>query len=822
MSNFIPSQSEKKPAPEVLDVAIKEHAKWLEYDKTHPVDMSSRLLVVPPYDERESLLGYLLRLSEANYHHLNTAIIRPALINDEEMSAHHCDLIATGRFDIPGLARLLGVGTADVFNMTYAVVKQLTMKSRGSVVMDYYEYPFEMIRVRKPRLCVECFKEAKSDPSKTPIHRRIWDIAHYTVCTRHYTLLDDVCPSCNRQLTWVREKLTECRCGFDLCQIKPVKVPIDHAALSARVAISLQNEEDPDDELTDDLEMGYFWELSQYHAPDEFSPSQGYQDYPTDITDEIYERERQHHDYKRKSVGFSYGVMPNEMLHRHLISLYPELFGDRPVSYRKDNYPVTSLTQTADTLGISRTSLDKIMEVFPPTNGVHYDKADLTYLSELYHKLLPTSKACEILGTTGYLLSKLSALNIINPTLGPHINGYGDNLYDVDDVTTLLKRLNSKVTKPTGKETLVPLASYTDMQVRHRWPYADLINKILNNELKIYGFDMSSGLPSIVIDDDDLHALNTQDQVDASMLTVDDVAKLLSLYTNAIYRTIEAGLLKQRREKVNKAILSFISAEDFEQFQNQYVFVNEIAKAHQINPTNLAEKIKDEGLKPVSGPGVDNNLVYIFKRDEVDRLDMETVIQKKGYQTKAGRPKKGTPSKWDDHPPLIDATAIANHLGTTVQRVSALARKGYLKAYQHNGELGNKRFFELSEYEAYLKRFRENPDLASFDEALAMLDEDELQFKSNWVRSGRISFIEDGLKGRYFDREELEALREFKQYAISTRDAAAQLGVNRNVIQNKASLGYLYPISGPGIDEFKNYFYEKDDIRGLFRSQTLH
>ena len=253
-----------------------------------------------------------------------------------------------------------------------------------------------------------------------------------------------------------------------------------------------------------------------------------------------------------------------------------------------------------------------------------------------------------------------------------------------------------------------------------------------------------------------------------------------------------------------------------ERFQANFIFVSEIAKNYQCNPTNLTDKIVDEGVRPVSGPGIDNNLIYIFKREDIAKLDMKFVIQKKGYQTKTGRPKKGTSSKWDDHPLLMDATAIAEQLGTTVQKVSRLARDGYLKPYEHKGVLGNKRLFEVTQFQAYLKAFRENPDLVSLAVTLIEIEENEALFKSNWVKSKRIAFIKDGLDGLYLKRKQLEEIMKFKDYAMSTRDIVEHTGVDRSVVQNKHKLGYLKPISGPGIDEFGNFFYSLENIMEVF------
>lgn len=293
--------------PEIIDKSLREYSKWLEYDKKHPIDINRRLLIVLPFNFRESLLGYLMRLGEANHYDTNGVIASALIENAYNWTDYHAN-IATGRFNIPALASLLGVGTADVYIMTYTVLKETTTKEPGTIVIDSFEYPLELARLNKPRVCVECFKEAKVHPDEYPFHKRIWDLAHYTVCTKHYTLLEDICPKCNKQLSWARKKLTLCQCGYDLCNIKPIKVPLEQTLLSARVSLSLEDGEDPNDEQINALEKGYFTDLLHQISAEVPVPD-GYTEYPSEITDEILEREQQQHAYSRKKTRFCYTEM---------------------------------------------------------------------------------------------------------------------------------------------------------------------------------------------------------------------------------------------------------------------------------------------------------------------------------------------------------------------------------------------------------------------------------------------------------------------------------------------------------------------------------
>lgn len=112
--------------------------------------------------------------------------------------------------------------------------------------------------------------------------------------------------------------------------------------------------------------------------------------------------------------------------------------------------------------------------------------------------------------------------------------------------------------------------------------------------------------------------------------------------------------------------------------------------------------------------------------------------------------------------------------------------------------------------------------MVNLSDALIEIGENEEHFKANWVRSKRIALVEDGLEGLYLKRNQLDEIVKFKDYAMSTRDIVEQMRVERSVVQNKHNLGYLKPISGPGIDGFKNFFYAKKDARYLFPEAELY
>lgn len=54
--------------------------------------------------------------------------------------------------------------------------------------------------------------------------RRIWDLIPVTVCPIHRCLLLDECPNCKARITWLRTRVSYCRCEFDWREYAPPTV----------------------------------------------------------------------------------------------------------------------------------------------------------------------------------------------------------------------------------------------------------------------------------------------------------------------------------------------------------------------------------------------------------------------------------------------------------------------------------------------------------------------------------------------------------------------------------------------------------------------
>lgn len=93
-------------------------------------------------------------------------------------------------------------------------------------------------------------------------------------------------------------------------------------------------------------------------------------------------------------------------------------------------------------------------------------------------------------------------------------------------------------------------------------------------------------------------------------------AKILRVKQQVVYGLIEKGLLVS--ETIVKREVSFtrVSLSSLESFQKEYVSLIQLAQQHNTSSTALMNRLK---ARPVTGPTVDGNRQYFFKREDIQR-----------------------------------------------------------------------------------------------------------------------------------------------------------------------------------------------------------
>lgn len=164
--------------------------------------VQQRLLRTPPPECDESLLGYVLRLTEANHYDNASWVTNLAGIN-VNFSTGGWLILNRDDTDLTALEAITGLRPGTLESLKYQVAGW-----KRDVSFQGVSLSADVMNLSCPKVCPACLQE-------TNHCRRVWDLLPYTACSLHEVFLINICPSCHRRLSWARRMVSCCRCGAD-------------------------------------------------------------------------------------------------------------------------------------------------------------------------------------------------------------------------------------------------------------------------------------------------------------------------------------------------------------------------------------------------------------------------------------------------------------------------------------------------------------------------------------------------------------------------------------------------------------------------------
>jgi hypothetical protein len=150
----------------------------------------------------ESILGYVLRVSETNGYDTPWHVFRHAGYEQGEM--------ITAGMTVQRLAAILGKNPDQLEKHAYlGTDKDGKPEYRLNGRPIGRRLTFSPLRLNRPAICIACVKEQG-------FANVCWDASVYVACPLHRSMLLQRCPACNCGLTWLRPGLLTCRCGASL------------------------------------------------------------------------------------------------------------------------------------------------------------------------------------------------------------------------------------------------------------------------------------------------------------------------------------------------------------------------------------------------------------------------------------------------------------------------------------------------------------------------------------------------------------------------------------------------------------------------------
>lgn len=193
----------------------------MDFD-SHKEPEPPRLLRTPaPYPD-ESLMGYVLRLTEENGYDAPKWIFDLAGL-DINVAAGGWPVLYDPHSDLRSLERVLGLEGGEFTGAKYRLCD-----AGGPLVAYGSTLSKRLVRFRSPKLCPACLEQAN-------YHRAFWDLLPFTACPVHGLMLIDKCSRCGKHVHWLRGRVSYCRCGADLRGAPTVIASPSTLDVSARI-----------------------------------------------------------------------------------------------------------------------------------------------------------------------------------------------------------------------------------------------------------------------------------------------------------------------------------------------------------------------------------------------------------------------------------------------------------------------------------------------------------------------------------------------------------------------------------------------------------
>ncbi|WP_148715522.1 TniQ family protein [Chitinolyticbacter meiyuanensis] len=299
------------------------------------------------------------------------------------------------------------------------------------------------------------------------------------------------------------------------------------------------------------------------------------------------------------------------------------------------------------------------------------------------------------------------------------------------------------------------------------------------------GYVVSLGLTTIRLkpaSDDEHENAGTE----SGWLGLRQIATVLETYPEAARKLMKFGWIPHRSRDLAGAKRLIAHRDDVEHFNQQYMLIGTFAAHINENPTNLAERLMALGLKPVAGPSVDGMLVYVFRRDELERVDLKLVHGLTDYPTRTGR--KLAAAKHAQLPEVrdVDGGNAATILGVRRVDIHKLIRAGVLVRSSDIHRDVHVTLESLRQLQLELRR----PDMISVTDAASRLGMSTMVLESVWAAVGLVT-VRHYVLWRLISVPDIERLETLLSGHITAADAGKMLGTHRAHLHNLERRGVL-------------------------------
>ena len=623
--------------------------------------MTGRLLHRPKPIGGESFEGYLLRVAEANGYASGRWVTDLAGIENR---------VSCVAGDVAGLANRLGHDAADLDAMRY--LPSPWAGKRRINLFNGRPVNRMAINLDRPRVCLACLKDSA--------HLRMaWELAPTAICPDHGAILLDACPSCGKAISWNRSHVCLCHhCGFDFREAEASSAPVNAVRLTRLLLSKAGLAEDGGEgfpaevrslPLTDLIQLTLLlgsagiglpsgaghWPCARLSAAEMAglvdAAATVLADWP-DAFHALLDKRREgaapgrtglegdfgrfyaalYRDLRGPNLDFvrtalehyaagrwAGGVLTRRNRRFHEANQRSSRFASRAEASRH----LRVRPETVDDL-LNAGILDGIVHRAGSRRATLIDRAAMT---ERLTGLIELQEVCRLLRISKAPVKDLIAAGHLKPVAlstrrAPRIR------YRRAEVEELLTAILGAAPVQADRGGHISLAGTLRRLSFHHLGLADLVGEILAGVVTVRALlDGKQGLAACLFDEGEILAVVNRHKVArGDALTIPEAAERLQLKQQVAYQLVKAGLWPVTRAWESGRAIRLVPAEALAEFKRDCIAAAELAHSIGTSPRSLVEALEAQGVKPITGPGVDDGRQYFFARVPAEHAVARTVF----------------------------------------------------------------------------------------------------------------------------------------------------------------------------------------------------
>lgn len=527
------------------------------------------------------------------------------------------------------------------------------------------------------QFCPYCLAEAA-------YQRRAWQLKMVAACPRHGCLLLANCPACGKKVGTVDLVTARCKhCHFDLKAAPVIDVSADEVGLQSQAVlyywlnsgrhVSLSLPRQPVCVLYDvwhmvmqmvfrierDMEgmhpvprlpVPFAWNSNSVHQPIYYyvaaaTALQALENWPVGFHD-FLERYR-YRDGQLFNVSlqtqFFYLFQTYldwwrnegyEFVYEAFLD-YVAIHSAWPITQRYihfQNFPMARarftwmvMAEACTELGVTASIVKRLIaygsiRILEETASTHIkfvSRVDVMAVKQRWERAIPMEDAATWLGVSDEVVKQLIEIGLLTATRGPTVDRSAVWKVDRGSIERLLQTVHSTATYNKGdRKNKVDLTLATQMLSAYKFNAARVLQEAFRGKLR-FACGRRHVLDRIFFYKQDIVMLLEELQATQEYISLAGVAKMMGVKAEVIVGWVERELLAPA---YTNDVGTFFKRDDAELFAADYVRTAKAARILGVSELMVQKWARAGRLQPVSGPGVDERGVYLFRRTDCERL----------------------------------------------------------------------------------------------------------------------------------------------------------------------------------------------------------